>query len=438
MIDSNRILITSPNQKTLDDVENSLQNEGFLPVRASGKAEVDLCLKQFEDFAGAIIDLSSGEEQLSLLGEISERLAARPLLAVVPQADINLAIEGIKKGAYDYILEPVITDEIAPALQFIMEKDFSESITRARLNNWKYESALGRVYTGSDEMIQKLQLIGLLAHKDTSILLTGPEGVGKLYFGQIIHFLSLWRFQPFVRVNCQQVTPLELIFEKLGYRFGRKESWGFGTLFLRDFFNLQSALQLFVLDYVRARAENAPLGSGIRLILSCDDLVYDTTQSNNFIHHFQATGGAVIEIPTLERRLRAVPELAQTYLNRLSQEFDQKKKKLSENARTAVLSYAWPENTSELYIRLGRAFWLSESDIIEPEQLGLQEKTLSSIKLDLQSFDLSDVEETLIQKALQKTGHNVSRTANELGISRGTLYNKMKKYGFEDSIKEKD
>ncbi|HOC25349.1 MAG TPA: helix-turn-helix domain-containing protein, partial [bacterium] len=272
-----------------------------------------------------------------------------------------------------------------------------------------------------------LQLVGELARKESHILFCGEEGVGKTYFARLLHFLSPRRFQPLLRVACAHKTSGDLLLELFGTRGGLLQPSYDATLLLEQSHALPVSVQNRLAHFIEEQHHAVP-GSGIRFIGLSTEAPDEAAENL-----FNRIGASLVHLPNLMQRQADLPRLCQVLLRQISEDLALPERELQPEALTMLRGHALAGNVRELNTILQRAAIMSRAMQIESNALqvaGLEPVPENQpLQLGVRSMQLDDVEQVLIRKALLKYNGNVSRTATALGISRGTLYNKMKKYG---------
>jgi DNA-binding NtrC family response regulator len=426
MPDLRRFFVFSTDDKTMATVASSLAASDGRVVRSSTEAEFRYCLQQIAAFDAAIVDVSADQRYFELVQEFVTHFPTKPLIAIVAAADLNAAMQAVRLGATDYLLQPVLSEEVPLALHRAMQLDLSPHFRIAQRLGWRRERDLGPVVANSEEMRRTLQLVGELARKETHVLFCGEEGVGKTYFARLLHFLSPRRFQPLLRVACAHKTSGDLLLELFGTRGGLLHPAYDATLLLEQSHALPSSVQNRLAHFIEEQSQTLP-GSGVRLIGLSTDAPDEAAESL-----FNRIGASLMHLPNLSQRQADLPTLCHVLLRQISQELALPERDLQPEALSMLRGHALQGNVRELYTMLQRAAIMSRDLQIESNALqmaGLEPRPEGqSVQLGVRSMQLDDVEQVLIRKALLQHSGNVSRTAGALGISRGTLYNKMKKY----------
>lgn len=427
MTDQKRFFIFSTDARTMRTVASSLAAAEGRVVRSNTEAEFRYCLQQIATFDAAIVDISAERRHFEMIQEFVAHFPTKPLIAIVAAADLNSAMQAIRLGATDYLLQPVLPEEVPLALHRALQLDLSPQFRIAQRLGWRRESDLGPVVGSGEEMLRILQTIGELARKETHILFCGEEGVGKTYFARLLHFLSPRRFQPLLRVACANKTSGDLLLELFGARGGLLSPTYDATLLLEQSHALPVSVQNRLAHFIEEQNQVQPT-SGIRLIgLSTD------TPDEAAENLFNRIGASLVHLPNLVQRQGDLQRLCQVLLQKITPELDLPERELQPEALSLLRGHTLAGNIRELNTILRRAAIMSRTMRIETQALqaaGLDAAAEHpSMVFGAPTTQLDDVEQVVIRKVLLQHNGNVSRTAAALGISRGTLYNKMKKYG---------
>ena len=439
MVGWNSILIVSPDQRLVDTVAKELTANDFKSVRAASEGEVGYCLQRTTAFSAAIVDLTFGDRWLNLLGLISHRLSAKPVLALVPQSNLELAVKALQQGAYDYLLKPLLADEVVTALQNIVTWAFQEPISAARRNGWPREYGLQPVVSRSSLMKEKLQMIGLMARTDAPLIITGPTGVGKSFFSRVIHFLSPRRFEPLTFINCRDSSSGEVLYKLFSPEWGILNRQKYGTIVLNRCFDLSRSVLNRIIAFWQEQEQTSPARRAFRLLGTAASLPEEGDLATpKYLSLQQQLSAGVIELPRLDERSEDVQQLADLFLSQFADRLGQEGKYLTDRALREIAGRSWNDHICGFRRFLLKAAIVADGpEISEVHIQALTEKPEKiPVSMELRSLQLEQVEETLIGQALQRHSGNMSRTATTLGISRGTLYNKIRKYGLDANSKK--
>jgi len=450
------VLLVSPNEQTLNAVGSLLHQHDIKVVRASSDVETIFCLRRSILFDAAIVDLSvKGQEWAPVVDMISSALREKPVIVFVPQADIKTAVTAIKSGAYDYLLEPIDLDEIIVSLRRALSAKVQYNVLRAKQNQWSRESDVIIMSSQSPLMKEALQRLGILSRTEASLVIKGPRGVGKESWARTAHFLSSRRFQPFIKVECPNKTADELLVEIFGSIKESKcenrlrglsvlSSANGGTIFFDDITALPMRVQYKLIDFIEETERLISYGGGtnlpnVRFMTSIETNAKTFLENNEILRSFwEKICGGIVEVPALANRAEDIPMIVDAFVSIFSQRLKKDLKGVPEEVVEVLQTYHWPGNDRELYHIIEHAAALAKDGKISLNDLPLPKEQLAKsmyFQLQLRSFELDHVEEELINQVLRFTGGNMSRTASTLGISRGTLYNKLKKYGIEEKSK---
>jgi len=427
MSELGRIFIFSTDERTLTSVATSLASAGGRVIRCSRDAEFRYSLQNIATFDAAIIDMSTNPAPLHLLRDVVAYYPGKPLIAIVPSADLNAALHAIRYGATDYLLQPVLAEDAPEAVARALTSNLFPQFRIAQHLGWLRERDLGAVVGSTEEMRKTLQLMGEIARRETHLLISGERGTGKTYFARLLHFLSPRRYQPLFRISCANKTSGDLLLELFGSHDGLLHPAYDATLLLDECHCLPVSVQNRLGNFIEEQSQTLPT-TGVRLIgLTTEPL------SRAKPGLFGKIASSQIAIPNLAHRIADLEPLCQVLLRQISEELLLPEKILSTEALRLLRSTEFAGNIRELYLILQRAAVLSRGDQIEPQMLQIAGLTsvaaALSVQIGIHSLQLDEAEEVLIGKALNQNSGNVSRSAQSLGISRGTLYNKMRKYG---------
>ncbi len=407
--------------------------------------------------------------------EVLERgLALKPeaqFIMISGHANIDTAVEATKKGAYDFIQKPPDLNRLLVSVRNALDKStlvIETKTLRRRIN--KTREILGH----SEPMVRIRETIARVAPTDARVLITGPNGTGKELVARWLHEQSGRAGGPLIEVNCAAI-PAELIESELfGHekgaftsavkqRIGKFEQAHGGTLFLDEIGDMSLSAQAKVL---RALQENRIMRVGGEKEISLDVRVLAATNKDlraeidrgNFredLYHRLAV--IVIQVPPLRERADDLPELAQSFLSQICEEYGYAAKTISAGALALLQQHDWSGNVRELHNVIERLAIFAEREIGEADVQRYAAPTLSTAPASVsavarhegapesiegwiagyQTFqDFKDAAEAeFIRRKLIKHQWNVTKTAEEIDIQRSHLYNKMEKYGLQREAK---
>jgi DNA-binding NtrC family response regulator len=446
-----RLLIGDDQPHILEALEFLLRPEGYQLTTARSPTAVLNCFAH-EEFDGVLLDLNytrdttSGLEGLDLLAAIRERNAQIPIVVMTAYANVDLAVEAMRRGANDFVQKPWDNPRLLSILRNQLELHRALKRTQwleAENRILRTEGAPDFIAT-APSMYPVVELMGRIGPSDANILITGEHGTGKEVVAQTLHRLSHRADRNLVAVNTGALSDGTFESEIFGHvkgaftdartdRIGRFELASGGTLFLDEIANIpirQQAKLLRVLetgelervgssttrkvDVRMLSATNADLRAEAAVGRFRDDLLFRLNTVE-------------IHLPALRERREDIPALAAHFLSRYSTRYRRQIAGFEPSALQLLMSYAWPGNVRELDHTLERAVLMARGTNIGIADLGLNAQRSASQSLD--ELSLEAVESILIQKALARAQGNITQAAEALGLSRGALYRRMEKYG---------
>ncbi len=395
--------------------------------------------------------INSGNEGLFWLSEVKKIDPELPVVLFTAYADIDLAIRALKEGATDFVVKPWDNTKLLATLQSALELRLSRREVR-RLR--EKQNALSRELNSGDEvcwgnsyaMKDVLEMIKKVASTDANVLVTGENGTGKELIARKIHNLSGRSGEPMVSVDMGAVTESLFESELFGHtkgsftdaktdRAGKFEAADGGTLFLDEIGNLSYPLQAKLLTALQSRrivrvGSNTPVPVDIRLVSATNKDLHRMVREGLFREDLLYRINTIqIEVPPLRDRREDIVPLSRFFLDRFSKKYGKPAMQLTSKALAKLQNYRWPGNVRELQHAVEKAVILAEGTELEPADFYFNPAEEQS--LTLEAISIEDMEKLLIAKTLTKNDRNLSAVAAALGISRPTLYNKMKKYGLE-------
>ncbi len=444
MAKTGTIIVVDDNKGVLTAVDMLLRNhfEKIVPL----SSPVTLISKIREEKPAVILldmnftsGINSGNEGLFWLHEIKKNHPALPVVLFTAYADIELAVRGIKDGASDFVVKPWDNQKLIEIL--INAATPGKKANAKGKNN---TSAATSMYWGNSERMEQLRmLIEKVAVTDANILITGENGTGKEMLAREIHALSRRNNGPMVAVDMGAITETLFESELFGHvkgsftdahtdRQGKFEAAAKGTLFLDEIGNLPFHQQAKLLTALQNRnivrvGSNVNIPIDIRLISATNKNLSEMVRKEEFREDLLYRINTIhVEIPSLRDRKEDIVPLAEKFIDRFCKQYDKQSMKLSSAARGRLTEYAWFGNIRELEHAIEKAVIICDEENIPAELFPLSDKTAVS---DKEVSTLEEMEKQMIRKALEACNGNLSAVASQLGITRQTLYNKMKKFG---------
>ncbi len=390
----------------------------------------------------------SGEEVLKRVKQIS---LETEVVIITGYGTIQSAVECIKAGAFDYITKPFKTEEILKVIEKALEK--RKVLDRVEVKSEGREYSFEDIIYSSRGMDQIIELIKKVAPTDITILIEGESGTGKELLARAIHKNSLRKDGPFVTVNCSSLAETLLESELFGYvkgaftgaltdKKGLFEIADSGTIFLDEIGDTSLALQMRFLRAIQEKEIRKVGGEefakvDVRLIAATNKSLVTLVKEGKFREDlYYRINVMPIYIPPLRERKEDIIPLANHFVKVYADRYQKEVKGIDDEIIRELENYSWPGNIRELEHTIERGIALSSSDLDKTSLLFLPEdEKLWLPEADLENNStLKENEKIQIIKILKKNKWNYTKSAEELGISRTTLWRRMKEYGLrEDS-----
>ncbi len=446
-----RVLIADDQPHILDALELLLEPEGFHVEKARSPMMV-LEVLQTGTFDALLVDLNytrdttSGKEGLDLLTQIRALDSHVPVIVMTAWANVEVAVEAMRRGARDFIPKPWDNARLLTILR--TQIDLHNAVKRAyRLeaeNRMLRGQNLPDLIATAAAMQPVLSTITRIGPSDANVLITGEHGTGKEVVAQMLHGLSQRALRSLVAVNTGALPEGTFESELFGHvkgaftdarteRIGRFELADGGTLFLDEIANVPMRQQAKLLRVLET-GEMERVGSSktrrvnVRLLSATNADLHVEVEQGRFRGDLLFRLNTVeIHLPPLRERREDIPLLAAHFLNRYASRYRKQMESIDPAALQVMLQHPWPGNVRELDHTIERAVLMARGTRIEASDLGLNPARASSQALE--DMSLESVESILIRKALTRCNGNVSQAAEALGLSRGALYRRMEKYG---------
>jgi len=406
-----------------------------------------------KDYNLVILDMNftagikSGNEGIFWLGKIRESNPDISVVMITAYGDIDTAVRALKAGACDFIVKPWDNEKLLATLKLAIQLNLSKKeVNHLRRRETELKNVLipeGRHIIGSSPSIMHvMNLVRKVAKTDANILITGENGTGKELIAREIHRLSGRSKELMISVDMGAITETLFESELFGHvkgaftaarenRQGKFELAHGGTLFLDEIGNLSFHLQAKLLAALENRqvtriGSNEPIPVDIRLICATnrniDSMVSEGLFREDLLYRINTIH---IELPPLRERGKDIIVLSEFFLRKYSNKYNKGNLRINQQALDKMMDYSWPGNIRELQNTIEKAVILSDTAVIKPEDLYLRPAS-KSIAFD-SIVTLGDMEQKMIAMAIEKNNGNLTAAAEQLGITRQTLYNRLKK-----------
>ena len=450
MAERSKVLVVEDDERIRTLFEDALSVLGYHVTTASTGAEA-IELIQGQLFDTVLCDIRMPKmDGLEILREIKRHDPSVEVVMVTGYPTVNTAVEALKLGAYDYLAKPVRLEELQHLMARLTERRLLRrevSSLRSRLGE---QLPLKEMIGPSPQMTRVKEVVAKMATTDSPVLIEGESGTGKDLVAAAIHRFSTRGKGPFIPVNCGAVPPDLLESEFFGHvrgafsgavadHLGLFRSANGGTIFLDEVAELPPPLQVKLLRVLEEK-EIRPVGSAktyavdVRIIAATNRLleqaIKDGTLRQDLFYRLDVVR---IAMPPLRERKSDIPALVTYFLRQLNQRFARDVRGLTADAMAALMAYHFPGNVRELENLLERAYALGVRDQITLADLPALPAAVPVASGGLappgELPRLADAERELILRALREFGNDKDRVAKALGISRRTLYRRLKSYG---------
>lgn len=447
-----RVLVVDDEENIRLVLKTFLKRDGYeVEVASGGKEALSLVESFGPDFILTDVRMPK-MGGLDLLATLKAKGIETTVIVMSAYGNVDLAIEAIKAGAYDYIQKPFKAEEVLFTLRKAWEREALRRENRALRKEIRRENTFLDIIAKSAPMEAIFKTISKIADYKTTALITGESGVGKELVARAIHKRGNRRGGPFVAVNCGAIPENLLESELFGYRRGAFtdavtdksglfEQANHGTILLDEIGELPLSLQVKLLrvlqeESIRRLGDTKDIKIDVRVLASTHrDLAAETGAGRFREDLYYRINVLSIPIPPLRERKEDIPLLLDHFVERNNARLGTQIRGIEPDAKRVLLEYGYPGNVRELENVIERAMVLAEKEVITLDEIPDRVRDARDpIQLHLTSGELSIkktsrvIEEVLIRRALQKTKGNRTRAAEILEISHRALLYKIKEY----------
>ena len=448
------LLIVDDNKSVISALEMMLQYEVEKVISISSpkrihevleQNEIDIVLLDMNFQAG----INTGNEGLYWMKEILIYDTNISVVMITAYGDVELAVKALREGAIDFILKPWDNEKLLATINAAWKLRISrkEALILKNDNQFlKKEIKRGEekiVLGASPTMINVMNIVRKVAATDANVLITGENGTGKELVAREIHNLSKRSNELMVSVDIGSITETLFESEMFGHvkgaftdakedRSGKFETAHKGSLFLDEIGNLSLQSQAKLLSALQNRyivriGSNRQIPVDIRLICATNCILSARVSEGLFREDLLYRINTIqIEVPPLRDRVDDIPVLAFHFLRVYCEKYNKPGKKINNQALEKLTNYPWPGNIRELQHSIEKAVILSDSSVLNPSDFSFN--VMSKGLTDNNNTTLEEMEKKLIADSIKRHDNNLSIVASKLGITRQTLYNKLKKY----------
>jgi len=442
-----KILIVDDQPSVRFGLRSLLEAEGYRAVEAeTGDQAIRLITEQSPQLI--LLDLKLPDaDGLTLLPRIKAIDDETPVVILTAHGTIETAIQALKAGAENFLTKPFDPDSLLILIGRMLEQ--RRARRHRRLIGLAQEQVAAEYFLGKSETIKRIHAtVEKLADSETTVLLQGETGTGKGMVANLIHRLSARREKPFVAINCAGLSRELLESELFGHekgaftgavasKAGLFELAHQGTIFFDEIAEMEPAIQarlLNVLEQKRFRRVGGVQEKevAVRIIAATNRILQNEVKRGRFREDlFYRLNVMPIALPPLRECREDIPPLVAHFIDHFNQRLNRRVEGVTPKAEAMLLSYNWPGNIRELRNIIERAMILCGGDRIHASDLPLGGAADENASEEFLSLD--ELERLHIRRVLEGAGRNLSRAAEILGVTRTTLYNKLRKYNLDET-----
>jgi DNA-binding NtrC family response regulator len=401
----------------------------------------------------------NGMEALKTVKQKNEHL---PVIMLSAQGNIDVALESLRIGAFDYFTKPIDNERLEKSIQNALNNYELQMRVNHLLSSLQKEYSFENIITADDKMQRVFELVHRVMNNDINVLLQGESGTGKELIAKAIHFNGKRKENPFVVVNCASI-PRELLESELfghekgaftgavGKKIGKFEIANGGTLFLDEIGELEMSLQAKILRVIQEKefervGGNEVIKVDVRIISATNRNLYEMVQNKEFREDlYYRLNSFPIHIPPLRERRGDIVLLVDHFIKKFNEKLAMNVTGVTKRAMKYLYDYEWPGNIRELENTIERAMILSDGNKINEETLpdhiksgknSAETSAASLFDASAPIIPLEKLKEQAIRHALKVTDGNIQEAAQKLDIGRATLYRLIEKYKIETKKNE--
>ncbi len=384
-------------------------------------------------------DINTGNEGLYWLAELKRQFPDIVVILMTAYADIALAVEGMKRGAFDFIVKPWDNDKLMETLEAASQQ------RKGKVPSQQSDTAMPMLWGDSPKMTDLRRMTEKIAPTEATVLITGENGTGKDMLANEINRLSARAGKPMVSVDIGSLSETLFESELFGHvkgaftdartdHTGKFELANGTTLFLDEIGNIPLNLQAKLLRVLQNRCvtkvgDTKSVPIDIRLICATNRDLPAMVREGRFREDlYYRINTVTLQLPPLRERTDEIAALANSFTIRYAKKYRRNVTGISDEAIALLSHCRWPGNVRELQNCIEKAVILADNTILQPEDLQIDKSALYTSTSSV-AETLEDAEEQVIRNAVKKYNGNLSLVAKALNISRPTLYNRLKKYG---------
>ncbi len=443
---SKSILIVEDEETLRESLKRIFLKEGFI-VDAAASAENGLSLVAANVYDVIVTDIIlPGMDGIEMMSKIKKELPEQLFVVMTAYASLETAIKALRGGAYDYIMKPVMHEEIKQVVKNALRQ------RHLQIENILLKREIGKSYDfssiigNSPPLKEVIEEVRKIADTKSNVLLLGETGTGKELFARVIHHNSARKEMPCIPINCSVIPENLLESELFGHMKGAftgavsskkglfEEADG-GTVFLDEIGDINLYFQIKLLrvledQMIRPVGGTKALQVDLRFIAATNRDLEEAVQESSFREDlYYRVNTITLKIPPLRERKEDIPLLAQHFLRKYSQDLGKNVTEISDETLSHMINYSWPGNVRELQNVIERAILIAEKSVINtgnlPESMR-NGRTFQHVSLE-KKLSIEDYTKAFILK--YQSDYTEQQIASMMGITRKSLWEKRKKWG---------
>ncbi len=445
----------------VDDNKNIIRTLEILLVpefdKVTGITDPNLMMEELRklEYNLVILDMNfmsginTGNEGLYWLKRIKQIYRDISVVLITAYGDVELAVEALKQGATDFVPKPWVNSKLLATVRSAMQLNLSKKeVVYLKQKEYGLKQEINReqdfIVGSSPALLHVLKMVQKVAKTNANVLITGENGTGKELIAREIHRQSMRQGELLVTVDLGALSETLFESELFGHvkgaytdakydRPGKFEMANRGTLFLDEIGNLSIQLQAKLLAAIQNRevvrlGSNDPVPVDIRLICATNKNIENMVSDGLFrVDLLYRIKTIQIEVPPLRKRENDILVLADFYLKKYASKYEKYDLKINQAAQEKMMKYDWPGNIRELRHTIEKAVILNENHVLGPDDFFMKSEVHFPSKDE--HLTLEEMEKRMILSSLESCDGNLTKAAQKLGITRQTIYNKVRKYG---------
>jgi len=445
-LSSLEILIVEDNGNVRNAITSLLRKYGYsVEAVADGGSALDRLHQRFFDIV--VSDYRMGDiDGIQLLRQIKEQWPATEVVIITAFGTIARGVEAIKLGAFDYMTKPFDPDELLRIVaRFVEEKKDGDRIKHLS-SEVRKQAEFDPIIGKSDKIMALMDIVTRIAAKESTILIYGESGTGKELIAKSIHALSLRNHKPFIPINCGAIPENLQESELFGHVRGAFTSANFekkglfevahgGTIFLDEIAEMSLSTQVTLLrclqeNEIRRIGESFTREVDVRVIVATNKNLVEEVRAGRFREDLYYRVNVIpLNLPPLRERKEDIPLLVEHFMEKYREKNNSPVKKISRRTKSMLMNYDWPGNVRELENAIHRGVALGTTAELTPDLVPVEIKGRPQApgKKEVRRVgNLAQIEREVIGETLARMDGNKKKTAEALGISKATLWRKLK------------